>query len=146
MRLNYPKGYNAANRLLYKYYWHAHGITRGNLELLFDLEFQEPFKRKSIDQGKLIQSYDKNKHTEFIKLGYVKKWNDSTFYSVSQKWKNLIRQFERIQMGEEVIPSGPRNPVMKAYYDHEEGRVNKKGVDYYLGRLILDYNRRLINN
>ena len=49
-------------------------------------------------------------------------------------------------MGEEELPTARTNPIMKDYYNYEDGTTEEKGKLYHLGRQMVAFNRRRLKN
>ena len=108
-------------RLIRRWACRNNDLTDSDLELLIYFDCMEFFTKQDYKIGTYAYSWDNKRWNNLLKEGWIVVWrnrNHTTqkynIYKVSFKCKQLINRMYRIMLGEEDIPTRPRNnSIMK---------------------------------
>ncbi len=107
-------------RIIRKWISKTCDIKEADLELLMYLDGKDLFTKQDFKMGTYSYSWDNRRWNRLIKAGWIVVWrkrNRTTqkyhIYKTSTRFKHLIRRVYRIMLGEEDIPTGSSNIIMK---------------------------------
>lgn len=113
-------------RIVRKWIRRNYEITDADLELLVFLDCQGFFSKTDFKLDTYAYSWDNNRFSRLLKEGWIvvwrhgnKKLRQGSLYKVSLKTTQLLSRMYRILTGEENIPTGSTQNVVKskAYTD-----------------------------
>ena len=107
-------------RIIRKWACRNNNLNDADLELLIYLDCMDMFTKKDFEAGSYSYSWDNRRWNRLLKEGWIVVWrkrNRTTqkyhIYKTSTRFKHLIRRVYRIMLGEEDIPTGSSNVIMK---------------------------------
>ena len=108
-------------RIIRKWASKACNIKEADLELLMYLDGIDLFKKQDFKMGVYSYSWDNRRWNRLLKDGWIVVWrkrNRTTqkyhIYKTSYKFKRLLARIYKIMLGEEDIPTGENNKIMKS--------------------------------
>lgn len=113
-------------RIVRRWACRNYGIKDADLELLIFLDCQGFFSKTNFKEDTYAYSWDNNRFSRLLKEGWIvvwrhgnKKLRQASLYKVSLKTSQLLTRMYRILAGEENIPTGATQNVIKskAYAD-----------------------------
>ncbi len=107
-------------RIIRRWACRNNNITDADLELLIYLDCIDLFTRHDFEMGVYSYSWDNRRWDRLRSEGWITVWRHRnrkdikySIFKVSFKGKQLINRIYKIMLGEEDIPTGKRNSIMK---------------------------------
>jgi len=113
-------------RIVRRWACRNYGLNDADLELLIYFDCMDFFSKNDFKTGVYAYSWDNNRFSRLLKEGWIVVWRHGnkkdkqySLYKVALKANMMISRIYRILLGDEPVPTGRRQPVMKsnAYTD-----------------------------